>query len=205
MKSPVNIRSNSLSETDKEASPESNKCNNVENDNILSYFTADEQTFIKNAFDSTCANLDDPILLVLHWNPEWLQNEANSIVRDQAITHFLANGATDSEVSGFLFHFQTYQSLLQCRDSLRVTVPNAFHYSPTLVAQFSINTPLPIPMAHAWIIMKTQVMATDYRKDIAFFCNSLDMILNLRKVNNSDLYMVTLSGKYIQILMIKQF
>ena len=63
MKSPVNIRSNSLSETDKE----SNKCNNVENDNILSYFTAKEQTFIKNAF--TRANLDDPIL-VFHWNPE---------------------------------------------------------------------------------------------------------------------------------------
>ena len=165
MKSPVNIRSNSLSETDKD-SPESSKCNNVENDNILSYFTATEQTFMKNAFSR--ANLENPIL-VLHWNPEWLQNEANLIVRDQAITHFLANGATDSEGSGFLFHFQTYQSLLQCRDSLRVTVPNAFHYSPTLVAQFGINTPLPIPMAHAWIIMKTQVMATDYRKDIAFF------------------------------------
>ena len=43
MKSPVNIRSNSLSETDKEDSLESNKCNNV-NDNILSYFTAKEQT-----------------------------------------------------------------------------------------------------------------------------------------------------------------
>ena len=50
-----------------------------------------------------------------------------------------------------------------------MTVPNAFHYSPTLVAQFGINIPLLIPMAHAWIIMKTQVMATDYRKDVAFF------------------------------------
>ena len=106
---------------------------------------------------------------MLHRNPEWLQNESNLIVRDQTITHFLANGGKNCEGSGFLFHFQTYQSLLKCRDSLRVTVPNAFHYSPTLVAQFDINIPLPIPMAHAWIIMKTQVMATDYRKDIAFF------------------------------------
>ena len=166
MDTPLNIRSNSLSSTDKEDSPESNKCNRVENDNILSSFTETEQTSIKNAFSR--AKLDDPIL-VLHWNPVWLQNEANLLVRNQVIAHFLANGGTDSENSGFILHFQTYQSLLQCRDNLRVTVPNAFHYSPTMVANFGINIPLPIPMAHAWIVMKTQVMSTDYRKDIAFF------------------------------------
>ena len=61
------------------------------------------QSFIKNAFSR--ANLDDPIL-VLHWNPEWLQNEANLIVRDQTITIFWQTAVQIVRVQDFYFTFR---------------------------------------------------------------------------------------------------
>jgi hypothetical protein len=84
------------------------------------------------------------------------------------VTHILANGGTDSMNSGFIFHFQTFQDLLGCRNSMRLIVPDAFHHSPASLIAFGIDVP-PVPMAEAWVIVKTAVLATDYREDSAFW------------------------------------
>ena len=57
---------------------------------------------------------------------------------------------------------------------MRVAVPQAFHGPPTLIdiynRQYNLNIPPPIPMAEAWLIFKSAVLATDYKQDIAFIC-----------------------------------
>ena len=49
---------------------------------------------------------------------------------------------------------------------MRGTVPGAFHHSA--VAMIEFGHLLPVPMAEAWVIMKTAVLATDYQEDVAF-------------------------------------
>ena len=73
--------------------------------------------------------------------------------------HIIAHGGSDSMDSGFMFHFQTYQNLMLCRESMRGTVPGAFHHSAVAMIEFG-HLP-PVPMAEAWVIMKTAVLATD--------------------------------------------
>jgi hypothetical protein len=67
--------------------------------------------------------------------------------------------------SGFIFHLRTYQNLLLCRESMRGTVLGAFHHSTVAMIEFG-HLP-PVPMAEAWVIMKT-VLATDYQEEVAF-------------------------------------
>lgn len=98
------------------------------------------------------------------------------IVQQQVINHILGNGGSDPQNSGFIFHFQSYQQMITCRDSMRITVPAAFHNSPNLVLQINAMLPpnvpplpAPVPMAEAWIVLKTAILSTDYKCDIAFF------------------------------------
>ena len=95
------------------------------------------------------------------------------LARDQVIAHILNNEGTDPENSEFVFHFRTYQALSRCRDSMYENIPAAFHNPPTLVnilnQQYGLNIPPPIPMAEAWLVLKTAVLETDYRQDQRFF------------------------------------
>jgi hypothetical protein len=98
-------------------------------------------------------------------------------VRQQVVDFLLAHGATDTQHSGFIFHFQTYQTLIFARDAMRQAIPNAFHRSVADVEEINLLLaqnqrpllPFPTPIAEAFIIMKTAVLATDYLVDIAFF------------------------------------
>ena len=96
-----------------------------------------------------------------------------SLVRDQVVTILLANGGTDTEGSGFIFHFQTTQSLLGCRDTMRGVIPAVFHLGAGTVVRlnevYNLQIDAPIVMAEAWTIYKTLVMATDYKADSGFF------------------------------------
>ena len=89
------------------------------------------------------------------------------------MAHILANGGEDPQNSRFIFHFKSYVSLMHCRDSMRITVPEAFHPSPTVVnnynQMFGLHVAQPIPMAEAWIILKTAILSSDYCQDFAFF------------------------------------
>ncbi len=95
------------------------------------------------------------------------------IVRNQVINHILANGGSNPEGSDFIFHFQSYGGLIGCRDSLRISIPGAFHASPTVIKTFNathgLNVPPPVPMATAWVVIKTTILSTDYRQDSNFF------------------------------------
>jgi hypothetical protein len=107
---------------------------------------------------------------VLQYNTDWLLVPGNLIVQGNMVAHILANRGTDSMNSGFIFHFETHQNLLACRDSMCLTVPDAFHLSAALLIEFgNINVPPPVPEAEEWVIMKTEDLATDYREDIAFW------------------------------------
>ena len=66
--------------------------------------------------------------------------------------------------------------MIDCRDSMLLAIPNAFHVSESALrvmnANYGINIPLiqlPIPMAQAWIIIKTAVLNSDYKEDVGFF------------------------------------
>ena len=94
-------------------------------------------------------------------------------VQQQVVNHILANGGSDPESSGFIFHFQTMQSMLTCRNSMRTAVPAIFHIHPILAnrlnLQYGTHIPIPIPMAEAWIVIKTAVMLSEYKEDDSFF------------------------------------
>lgn len=124
---------------------------------------------IRQSFD--IAQKDDP-LLVLKWNPAWLAIPNNHIIKQQVVKFLLCH-STDDMNSEFIFHFQSFQSLLGCREAMRIAVPDAFTYPLGLVVslntQYGINAPIPVPMAQAWIIIKIAFMATDYREDDVFF------------------------------------
>ena len=118
--------------------------------------------------------MEDEIILVLNWNPIWLQNQANLIVREKVNAYILAYGGTDPKDSGFIYHFQSYQTLSDCRDSMRLAIPAAFHASSSIIDEYNqtynLNIPPSIHMADAWLIFKTPaVLATDYSRDTAFF------------------------------------
>jgi hypothetical protein len=91
------------------------------------------------------------------------------------IAAILANGGADPKNSGFIYHFNTYDQLMLCRDTLQVVAPQAFHMSPLAIA--TANAYLPPgqaiapqqAIARAWIVQKTQVLSTDYSEDKAFF------------------------------------
>ena len=64
--------------------------------------------------------------------------------------------------------------MIDCREALKTELPVAFNMMHAasaikINAQNSINLPIPIPMAEAWIIMKTAVISTDFRLDANFF------------------------------------
>ena len=138
---------------------------------LESVFSEADIEKIGESFD--IAHDDDP-LLVLKWNPAWLAIANNHIIKQQVL-QFLLGHSTDEMNSEFIFHFQSFQSLLGCREAMRTVIPAAFTYPPGLVAtfnnQYGINIPAPVPMAQAWIIIKTAVLATDYREDVVFFVN----------------------------------
>lgn len=94
-------------------------------------------------------------------------------MRQQVVEFILAHKGSDPEQSGFIFHFQTCQDLLTCRDKMRAAIPAAFHVGAGVIADINMahNTqiPAPVPMAEALIIFKTQVLATDYKADSSFF------------------------------------
>ena len=85
----------------------------------------------------------------------------------------LAHGGTDPQHSGFVFHFQAYQDMLTCRDEMSLAIPAAFQQGTDSVAALNIAHNLqilaPVPMAEAWVIFKTAVLATDYKADSRFF------------------------------------
>ena len=54
-----------------------------------------------------------------------------------------------------------------CREPMRETVPGAFHNPVRLT--IALGHLPPVPMAEAWMIMKTAVLATDYHEDGSFF------------------------------------
>jgi len=56
---------------------------------------------------------------------------------------------------------------MDCRDALLMEVPAAFHIPPGVANEYHL--PVPVPMAFAWIIVKTAVLATDYKRDASFF------------------------------------
>jgi hypothetical protein len=62
---------------------------------------------------------------------------------------------------------------MDCRDSLKIAVPGAFHMSSAVIklinAMQGLDLPPPVPIATAWIIMKTVILSTDYREDAKFF------------------------------------
>lgn len=82
---------------------------------------------------------------------------AQNAVQEQVIEYIVSSGGDDAKESGFIFHFQSFQDLLECRDSMQDQIDEAF-YSPG-----------EIEMAEAWIISKTAVLATDYKRDTRFF------------------------------------
>ena len=134
------------------------------------------QNLITSDFVTTFKSkqMEDEIILILNWNPIWLQNQANLIVQVQVTAYILANGGTDPKNSGFIYHFQSYQTLLECRDSMRLAIPAAFHASPNTIYEYNqtynLNIAPSIHMADAWLIFKTPaVLATDYSRDTAFF------------------------------------
>lgn len=99
------------------------------------------------------------------------------IVQQQVINYILNHGGTDTQASDFIFHFQTFQDLLAARDSMRMDIQKAFNKSVETVNEINAilqhhhlpPLPAPVPMADAYIIMKTAVIATDYRADTGFF------------------------------------
>ena len=63
--------------------------------------------------------------------------------------------------------------MIECRDTMRALIPGAFHHSDATIRainqQFELNMPVPIPMAQAWIVVKTAVLNSDYKHDEGFF------------------------------------
>jgi len=94
-------------------------------------------------------------------------------VQNQVVAHILANGGSDTQNSGYIFHFRTFQALMACRDAMRAPIPAAFHNSPGTIQainlQYGHNIPVSVPMGEAWIILKTLILETDYREDVAFW------------------------------------
>jgi hypothetical protein len=132
--------------------------------------TTEDLELVRKMFSDAC--VDHPIL-VLHWNSQWVAQ--HGLPGQQAITQFiLANGGSDPRDSNFIFHFQTYTSLIGCRDAMRVPHPEAFSLSSrvvnAMIVQYGLALEQPTAMATAWVIMKTAVMETDYRADEIFFC-----------------------------------
>lgn len=84
----------------------------------------------------------------------------------------MQNGGSDPNGSGFIFHFREFGDVMDCRDSMSIAVPAAFHFSIEVTNRF--NAPPEVPMASVWIIIKTAVLSTDYRED---FKNSLEAFL----------------------------
>ena len=80
-----------------------------------------------------------------------------SKVQRQVVEYICGNGGNDTKESGFIFHFQTFQELLECRDTMQDEIEEAFHRLGE------------IEMAEAWIISKTAVLSTDYKRDTRFF------------------------------------
>jgi hypothetical protein len=88
------------------------------------------------------------------------------VVQTQVVNHIMQNGGSDPKGSGFIFHFREFGDVIDCRDSMRIAVPAAFHFSFETTNMF--NAPPEVPMASVWIIIKTAVLSTDYREDKHF-------------------------------------
>ena len=63
--------------------------------------------------------------------------------------------------------------MIECRDTMRAVIPNAFHHSDATIKErnenFGLNIPVPIPMSQAWIVVKMAVLNSDYKHDVGFF------------------------------------
>lgn len=88
------------------------------------------------------------------------------VVQRQVINHIMQNGGSDPNGSGFIFHFREFGDVMDCRDSMSIAVPAAFHFSIEVTNRF--NAPPEVPVASVWIIIKTAVLSTDYREDQRF-------------------------------------
>lgn len=131
-------------------------------------FNEKQMALIKKAQEN--AN-DDP-LLILDWNPEWDDPDGTAPVIEALLNH----GGQDPQDSRFIFHFNTYAELIQCRDALREITPQAFHLPPGAVAtmnEMMAEDATPIepeqPIASAWIVQKIQTLSSDCAEDRAFF------------------------------------
>jgi hypothetical protein len=64
--------------------------------------------------------------------------------------------------------------MIDCREALKAELPVAFNMMSAasaieLNAQNNMNLPIPIPMAEAWIVVKTAVISTNFMLDANFF------------------------------------
>jgi len=50
-----------------------------------------------------------------------------------------------------IFYFESYGSLIACRDNLKVALPIAFHISQAAIARLGIVVPPREPIGEAWI------------------------------------------------------
>ena len=125
---------------------------------LNSHLTEAQIDSINQAWEEAPPN--DPIL-ILKWNPAlitangpgnlillliilpllppkipyffiFLQFATLNIVQGQVVNHILSNGGEDPPNSGFIFHFQSYAALVNCRQSLRNVVPIAFIFQQLL-------------------------------------------------------------------------
>lgn len=83
-------------------------------------------------------------------------------VKDQVI-HFLSTHGADPQNTGIIFQFTKHKDLLQCRDEMKVAIPQAFHDSPVTIANWNARfgqylpdgpIPLPVDMAKCFIILE---------------------------------------------------
>jgi hypothetical protein len=161
-----------------------------------SHLTEAQIDSINQAWEEAPPN--DPILILLKWNPAlitangpgnlillliilpllppkipyffiFLQFATLNIVQGQVVNHILSNGGEDPPNSGFIFHFQSYAALVNCRQSLRNVVPIAFIFQQLLCTQIFLSFPLLFRWQRLGLFSKRQSYQLIFKKMILFF------------------------------------